>query len=79
MNFFSKLKQSNYQIAIVTAVLVLILAFWKPHVLIEGLQRACLYAVIALPMALILGIVGTSLTGLAFLLFVGAIVLSAVG
>ena len=58
MNFFSKLKQSNYQIAIVTAVLVLILAFWKPHVLIEGLQRACLYAVIALPMALILGIVG---------------------
>jgi branched-chain amino acid transport system permease protein len=58
MNFISKLKQSNYQIAVVTAVLVVILAFWKPHVLVEGLQRACLYAVIALPMALILGIVG---------------------
>jgi branched-chain amino acid transport system permease protein len=58
MNLVSKLKQSNYQIAVVTAVLVVILAFWKPHVLFEGLQRACLYAVIALPMALILGIVG---------------------
>jgi branched-chain amino acid transport system permease protein len=53
-----KLKQSNYQIAIITLVLTVLLASWKPHVLVEGLQRACLYAVIALPMALILGIVG---------------------
>ncbi len=58
MNLLNKLKQSNYQIAIVSVVLAVLLAFWKPHVLVEGLQRACLYAVIALPMALILGIVG---------------------
>ena len=58
MNLPSKLKQSSYQIAIISFVLAIILAFWKPHVLVEGIQRACLYAVIALPMALILGIVG---------------------
>jgi branched-chain amino acid transport system permease protein len=58
MNPLSKLKQSNYQIVIASVVLAIILAPWKPHVLIEGIQRACLYAVIALPMALILGIVG---------------------
>src|SRR5512136_2421430 len=58
MNLLNKLKQGNYQIAIISVVLAVLLAFWKPHVLIEGLQRACLYAVIALHMALILGIVG---------------------
>jgi branched-chain amino acid transport system permease protein len=58
MSMSSKLKQGNYQIAIISVILAIILAFWKPHVLIEGLQRGCLYAVIALPMALILGIVG---------------------
>jgi len=58
MTLLSKLKQSNYQIAVISIVLAIILAAWKPHVLIEGLQRACLYALIALPMALILGIVG---------------------
>jgi len=58
MNILSNLRQRNYQIAIILLFLIVVLAFWKPHVLIEGLQRACLYAVIALPMALILGIVG---------------------
>src|SRR5512136_3348119 len=58
MNLLNKLKQGNYQIAIISVVLAIILATWKPHVLVEGLQRACLYAVIALPMALILGSVG---------------------
>ena len=58
MKIPGKLKQSNYQIATISLFLGLILATWKPHVLIEGIQRACLYAVIALPMALILGIVG---------------------
>jgi branched-chain amino acid transport system permease protein len=58
MKVFNKLKQRNTQIVIVITALAIILATWKPHVLIEGLQRACLYAVIALPMALILGIVG---------------------
>jgi len=54
----SKIRRKNYQIAIVSLLIVVVLVSWKPHVLIEGLQRGCLYAVIALPMALILGIVG---------------------
>ncbi len=58
MNPFNKLRQRNYQIGLISVALIILLAFWKPHVLVEGLQRACLYAVIALPMALILGIVG---------------------
>jgi len=35
-----------------------VLGVWKPYALIQGLQRGGLYALIALPMALILGIVG---------------------
>ena len=58
MKGLHQLKQRNTQIVIVITAVAIILAIWKPHVLIEGLQRACLYAVIALPMALILGIVG---------------------
>lgn len=58
VNLLSKLKQRTYQIVIISVVVAIVLGFWKPHVLIEGIQRACLYAVIALPMALILGIVG---------------------
>ena len=54
----SKIRRKSYQIAIVSLLIVVVLVSWKPHVLIEGLQRGCLYAVIALPMALILGIVG---------------------
>jgi branched-chain amino acid transport system permease protein len=34
------------------------LSIWKPSVLVFGIQRAGLYAAIALPMALVLGIVG---------------------
>ncbi len=55
---FSKIRQRNFQIALVSLFIIALLAALKPHVLVEGLQRACLYAVIALPMALILGIVG---------------------
>ncbi len=58
MNPMGKLKQRGYQVAVITIILAVILAAWKPHVLVEGIQRACLYAVIALPMALTLGIVG---------------------
>jgi branched-chain amino acid transport system permease protein len=45
---------------VVVAVLaaVVLLLVWKPYALIEGVQRGGLYALIALPMALILGIVG---------------------
>lgn len=57
-NFLTKAKQGRYQLIFFSIVLVFILAVWKPYVLIEGIQRACLYALIALPMALILGIVG---------------------
>ena len=44
---------------ITTALCVAIglaLALWRPHVLVEGIQRSCLYAMIALPMALVLGV-----------------------
>ncbi len=58
MSLSHKLKDRNYQIALVSLILIVVLGVWKPHVLVEGFQRACLYAVIALPMALILGIVG---------------------
>jgi branched-chain amino acid transport system permease protein len=58
MNLWSKLKQGSYQIAVVSVILTILLTLWKPHVLVEGFQRACLYALIALPMALVLGIVG---------------------
>lgn len=39
-----------------TVLLGLLLALWRPYVLIEGIQRSCLYAMIALPMALVLGV-----------------------
>ena len=58
MNQLRQLKNSSYPIAVAGVILIVLLAYWKPHVLVEGLQRGCLYAVIALPMALVLGIVG---------------------
>lgn len=58
MNPFMKLRQRGYQVATLSIVVAVLLAYWKPFVLVEGIQRACLYAAIALPMALILGIVG---------------------
>jgi len=39
------------------SVILLILLLWKPTVIVYGLQRAGLYAAVALPMALVLGIV----------------------
>ncbi len=54
----NRLRQRNYQIGIAAVVIAIALLLWKPEVLIEGIQRASKYAVIALPMALILGIVG---------------------
>jgi branched-chain amino acid transport system permease protein len=55
----NKFKQRNFLIGffVILAILVLI-GIYKPHVLIEGLQRSCLYALITLPMALLLGVVG---------------------
>jgi branched-chain amino acid transport system permease protein len=54
----NRLKERKYQVAIALVIVGIILAVWKPAVLIEGVQRASMYAVIALPMALILGVVG---------------------
>ena len=39
-------------------IIAVVMACWKPYVLVEGIQRSSLYAMIALPMALVLGIVG---------------------
>lgn len=47
-----------WAIAGATLAVVVLLLIFKPYVLISGFQRAGLYAAIALPMALILGIVG---------------------
>jgi len=58
MKFITRLSQRNYQITIISIIVAVVLAYWKPYVLVEGLQRSCLYAAIALPMALILGLVG---------------------
>jgi branched-chain amino acid transport system permease protein len=41
-----------------TVVGATILGYWKPYVLIEGVQRAGLYAAITLPMALLMGLIG---------------------
>jgi branched-chain amino acid transport system permease protein len=58
MDIASKIKQRNYKVAFISIILAVILAHWKPYVLVEGTQISCLYAAIAIPMALILGIVG---------------------
>lgn len=58
LHLSSKLRQRNYQIAIISVIVAVILALWNPSVLIYGVQRAGLYASIAIPMALVLGVVG---------------------
>jgi branched-chain amino acid transport system permease protein len=54
----TRLRQGKYQRIIALAVACIILLVWKPIVITEGLQRAGLYAAVALPMAFILGIIG---------------------
>lgn len=49
-------KQYLYLAALIVAAIVV--GMWEPHALIYGVQRGSLYAVIALPLALILGILG---------------------
>jgi branched-chain amino acid transport system permease protein len=54
----SKFKQKSFLLGLVLMLPVIILiGIYKPAVLVEGLQRSALYALIALPMALLLGIV----------------------
>jgi branched-chain amino acid transport system permease protein len=52
-------KKLRIQIVVIAAVVVaaVLIFLWKPTALVYGLQRAGLYAAIALPMALVLGIV----------------------
>lgn len=50
--------QKKYLMPLLAVAVMIALLAWKPYVLIQGLQRGGLYALIALPMALILGIVG---------------------
>jgi branched-chain amino acid transport system permease protein len=52
------LRQTKYQVIAAAIIVAILLLLWKPEILIEGIQRSSLYAVIALPMALILGVVG---------------------
>ncbi|MBT9165573.1 MAG: High-affinity branched-chain amino acid transport system permease protein LivH [Chloroflexi bacterium] len=54
----AKLRQRDYQILIAFIIVAAILAFWRPHVLISGLQRGSLYVLIALPVGIIYGILG---------------------
>jgi branched-chain amino acid transport system permease protein len=58
MQIVSKLRESRYQVILGAIIAVAIIVAVKPEVLLEGIQRSSLYAVIALPMALILGMVG---------------------
>jgi branched-chain amino acid transport system permease protein len=58
MRVMIKLDYRNLLIAVVCLVIAVLLAYWRPFVLVEGVQRACMYTAIALPMALILGIMG---------------------
>ncbi|MBN1691424.1 MAG: branched-chain amino acid ABC transporter permease, partial [Dehalococcoidia bacterium] len=58
MQIVSIFRQRKYQVILAVILAAVILLVWKPEVLLEGIQRSSLYAVIALPMALILGVVG---------------------
>jgi branched-chain amino acid transport system permease protein len=54
MNKFNRLQVALTAVAALGALLILL---WRPTALVYGLQRAGLYASVALPMALVLGIV----------------------
>ena len=53
--FYSK---KNYKLITVLMIVLVLLALWKPYALIYGIQRGSLYALIALPLALSLGVIG---------------------
>jgi len=58
MTLLGRLGRKRALLALGALAAVVLLLLWKPYALIEGVQRGGLYALIALPMALILGIVG---------------------
>lgn len=51
------MKRSAIILTVLGIVLAVAIFLWKPTVLVYGLQRAGLYAAVAIPMALVLGIV----------------------
>ncbi len=58
MTLLRTVPRKRVALLLVSLGIVILMMLWKPYALIEGLQRGGLYALIALPMALILGIVG---------------------
>lgn len=58
MQVLDRPKPRRIQVVVPVLLLIVALTWWQPYAVIEGVQRAGLYAAIALPMALILGIVG---------------------
>lgn len=50
--------KKTYAILLFLAIFMIIIGFWSPNALLDGLQRGSLYALIALPLALVLGILG---------------------
>lgn len=58
MRLVRTLRRGPVLLLLATAVVAALMMLWKPYALIEGLQRGGMYALIALPMALILGVVG---------------------
>jgi branched-chain amino acid transport system permease protein len=58
MTLLRRLRRGQVLLLLVSLGVLILMMLWKPYALIEGLQRGGLYALIALPMALILGVVG---------------------
>ena len=58
MTLLRRLRRGQVLLLLVSLGVGILMLLWKPYALIEGLQRGGLYALVALPMALILGVVG---------------------
>src|SRR6056297_1663693 len=50
--------KKTYTIILLLAIFMIIVGFWNPNALMDGVQRGSMYALIALPLALVLGILG---------------------
>lgn len=58
MTLLRRLGQRKYLITLFGVLSVVLLAWLRPYALVDGLQRGGLYALLVLPMALVLGILG---------------------
>ncbi|MCF8008496.1 MAG: branched-chain amino acid ABC transporter permease [Halanaerobiales bacterium] len=50
--------KKSYRLLLLLILFMVIIGIWRPNALLDGLQRGSLYAIIALPLALVLGILG---------------------